>query len=132
MNDLNTAADALEQFAVQDAKGQADDMARAFEQAGERIASALTRAASQGELSFEAMAESVAQSLARLAINELLISPLENLVAGIGKSVGGQNASNVTVNMNVTGAPDGKAFAASAGQISARLARAVADGQGYL
>ena len=100
MNTQNDAAEALETFASGPAMKAADDTARAFEAAGERIAKALEGAARSGEFSFESMAENVAQSLARLAINELLVNPLQDLVAGIGQNALGSASKSLTVNMN--------------------------------
>ena len=104
-------------------------IADVFEAAGERIASALERAARSGELSFNRMAESILQDLARTAIQDLVIDPLTDAVRGLGGGSGAGGA--VTVNMNVTGATDAASFSKSSGQIAAGLARQVARGQRY-
>ncbi len=120
--------------ATNDARRAAEDTAQAFEAAGERIAEALAGAARSGTLSFNNLAESVAQDLARLAINELLISPLQNALGGLGNSgspFAGAGRST-TVNMNLSGVSDAGSFKRSQGQISASLARAVRDGQRFI
>jgi len=125
MTPQDDAANALGDFA----NDAAEETARAFELAGERIASALDKAAKSGELSFNALAESVTRDLARLAINELLIGPLQGAVNSIGKPLSGKP---LTVNMNINGTTDAQSFKRSQGQISSALARAVASGQKYI
>lgn len=137
MNTDNPAADALEGFADGNAIGAADDMAKAFELAGERISAALERAAKSGEFSFSSLAESVTRDLARLAITELFTGPLEHAIGGLGKSlgqslIGGSAKPAVNVNMNISGVSNPNSFKQSQGQISAGLARAVADGQRFI
>ena len=137
----NDAADALQDFADGSGITAAEDMARAFEIAGERISSALERAAQTGEFSFSAMAESIARDLARLAITQLVTNPLEQALGGVtqsltrslGQSLGQPLGSKpgVTVNMSIPGISDAEGFKKSQGQISAQLARAVADGQRF-
>lgn len=108
----------------------ADRTAEAFEAAAERIGSALSRAAHIGEISFEGMVESVLNNLARLVIEEAVVSPLQNAISGLGNSLANQNGKGpVTVNMNVTGSTDAKGLARSQGQIAAALTRAVAQGR---
>lgn len=129
---IDDAVNAVDDFA-RDASDAADATARAFELAGERIAQALTQAARSGEFSFNNLAESVAQDLARLAINELLIGPLQSAIGGIGNGlIGGGSAKGATINMNISGVSDAASFQRSKGQISATLARAVLDGQRYI
>ena len=133
----NDAADALQDFADGSGITAAEDMARAFEIAGERISSALERAAQTGEFSFSAMAESIARDLARLAITQLVTNPLEQALGGVTQSFTrslGQplgSKPGVTVNMSFSGISDAEGFKKSQGQISAQLARAVADGQRF-
>ena len=110
------------------AEATAARTAEVFEDAGERIADALERAARSGEVSFNRMAESILQDLARTAIQDLVISPLTDAVKGLGAPSG---AGAVTVNMNVTGATDTASFSKSSGQIAAGLARQVVRGQRY-
>ena len=89
MDELETSASALESFAASGGAEAAENVARAFELAGDRISGALTRAARTGELSFNSLAESVAQDLARLAVDQFITGPLEQLVGGIGGAVSG-------------------------------------------
>lgn len=145
-----TPSEPLIEFATGPAKTAADETAKVFEAAGERIANALESAAKSGEFSFNALAESVARDLAKMAISELITSPLSSALGSIGSSIGGslfsglgQNSSGpvvgtantaapVTVNMTVSGVTDAASFNRSQGQISSALARAVASGQRYL
>jgi len=137
MTPQDDAANALESFAAGPAFDAADATARAFEAAGERISNALEQAALSGEFSFNSLAESIAQDFARVAINDLIINPLQSLVGGaISGATGGGNSQGsgrpVTVNMNLSGVSNPASFQRSQGQISAALARAVSDGQRYL
>lgn len=136
----NDVADALQDFADGSGIAAAEDMAKAFELAGDRISSALERAAQTGEFSFSAMAESITRDLAKLAINQLVTNPLEQALGGITQSLSrslGQSLSpsfqkpGITVNMSLSGISDAESFKKSQGQISAQLARAVADGQRF-
>ena len=105
----------------------ADVTARAFEEAAERIGTALEGAARTGELSFERLAESILTSLARTAITDLIAAPLN---AAIGQAFSQQSTGQgaLTVNMNLGAATDAKAFARSGNQIAASVARAVRMG----
>ena len=126
------AANALEDFADGPAIDLADNMAKAFELAGNRISKALTSAAQSGELSFSSLAESVTRDLAGLAISELITSPLQQAIGGLGDAIlGGGQKSSVNVNMNLSGVTSADSFARSQNQISASLARAVSDGQRF-
>ncbi len=126
------AARALQDFADGPALAAADDVAKAFEFAGERIAIALDRAARSGEISFNSLAESVAKDLARIAISDLIFAPLEKAIGSLGQAPQGGGKSSVTVNMNISGAANAGSFTRSQGQISASLARAVAAGQRFI
>ena len=111
----------------------AEDIATAFEIAGDRISLALERAARSGEFSFNSLAESVTRDLARLAITELFTNPLQDAISGLGKAVAGSvGKPSVNVNMSVSGVSDAQSFTKSQGQISSALARAVTDGQRYI
>lgn len=136
MTTTDDAAKALQDFADGPAMDAANATAQMFEAAGDRIATALERAARSGELSFNALAESVARDVARMAISELITAPLSGAVSAIGKGIVSPSAQSgtppVTVNMTVNGASDPASFTRSQGQISATLARAVASGQRYL
>ena len=58
MDDFDDSARALQSFADGPAFDVADDLARAFEAAGDRISTALERAARSGEFSFNDLASS--------------------------------------------------------------------------
>jgi len=139
-NIADDAAQALTDFANGPAVAAADHTAKLFEAAGDRIADALEGAARSGELSFNALAESVARDLARLAVSELITSPLQGALSSLGGQLigsprGGQSGPvrpPVTVNMTVSGVTDPRSFARSQNQISSALARAVSAGQRYL
>ena len=131
------AAQALQNFADGDAVESAENIAKAFELAGERISSSLERAAKSGEFSFNTLAESITRDLAKLAVTELFTNPLEQAaIGGLGKFLGasltgGFQKPAVNVNMTVSGVSNPDSFKKSQGQISAQLARAVADGQRF-
>ena len=125
MKSENDAAQALEDFANGPALDAAEDTARAFELAGDRISKALEQAARSGELSFSGLAERITQDLAKLAINEIFS-------AVISPNVPSNSQPPTTINMTVNGVTDGPSFQRSSGQVSVMLARAVADGQRYL
>ena len=134
------AANAVADFANGPAMAAADQTAKLFEAAGERIADALETAARSGELSFNALAESAARDLARLAVSELITSPLQGALGSLGGQLagplfgigGGQAKPPVTVNMTVSGVSDPSSFSRSQNQISTSLARAVSAGQRYI
>ncbi len=132
---MNTdkAAQALNDFAQGPAKSSADAAAEYFEAAGKRMAQALESAALSGEFSVRDMAAAISRDLAGIAIQELLIGPLEAaLKGGFGLSSGGQSPLNpISVVMNISGVNDAGSFQKSQGQISASLARAVAQGQKF-
>lgn len=133
MIDTDKASKALNDFADGPAKDAADLAAQSFEQAGERIAQALERAARSGEFSFRDMAASISRDLAALAIQELILEPLQAVLSGGAKSGGPAQAANpLNIVMNITGVSDASGFQKSQGQISASLARAVAQGQKFI
>jgi lambda family phage tail tape measure protein len=137
MNDVENATDragdALEKFAQGPAKKAADDTAKAFELAGNRIANALERAALRGEFSFRDLAATITNDLARLALNDLLLTPLQNALQGAfgGGATGGGGINPVSVVMNISGVSDVGGFRKNQSQISSSLARAVAQGQKF-
>ena len=137
MNLTEEAAKAVDDFANGPAMAAADQTAKVFETAGQRIADALEGAARSGELSFNSLAESVARDLASLAVSELITSPLQSALGSItGQLIGGNSSGQsqppVNVNMTVSGVSDPASFARSQNQISTSLARAVAAGQRYI
>lgn len=114
-----------------DFDASADAAAKAFEIAGARIEQALVKAAKTGELSFSDMAESILQDLAKIAAQQLITSPLETILSGLGGD-SGSGGQNVNITMNVASGSDAGSLRQSQGQISSTLARAVADSQRYL
>lgn len=69
--------------AAREAEEAAMSVSRAFERTGDDIARAMERAARSGSLSIHSMVEEVLQSLARLALDRLIINPLGQQIAGI-------------------------------------------------
>ncbi len=129
MNDAQQAADALEGFANGPARDAADALAEAFEQAGNRIAGSLERAAQSGELSFNGLAESVLSDLARIAVNELITAPLQGAVSALTSTITGSvsgKSAPVTVNLSLP-PTSGKTTAppASSAQIASQVAQVV-------
>lgn len=129
LTDAGQAANAIAALDTDGAFRSADDIAEAFEAAGARIARSLEDAAKSGELSFNALAESVLTDLAKLAVSELIEAPLASLIDGLAKSLGTASGAGTTVNMNISGTSDPSGFRRSEGQIAATLARAVSLGQ---
>ena len=134
MDDFDDSARALQSFADGPAFDVADDLARAFEAAGDRISTALERAARSGEFSFNDLASSVAQDLTSLAVDQFITGPITSALTGAlgGLTGGGSNTRNTTVNLNVAGMSGSQGVQQSQGQISAAIARAVASGQRYI
>ena len=133
MNEFENTVDALESFATGPAFDAADGLAKAFEVAGDRISAALEGAANRGELSFNALASSVAQDLTRLAVDQFITGPITDVLSNaIGSVTGGNSSRNTTVNLNVAGMSNSQGLQQSQGQISAAVARAVASGQRYI
>jgi hypothetical protein len=134
MTDVNIAANSVAEFDVEEARQSADEMARAFELAGDRIASALQSAAKRGEFSFAQMAEQVSRDLARIAVQELVTAPLEGVFNSLISSVTSQAVSAKAAPVNVTMKLSGSGLSAetvqkSEGQIAAGLARALNQGR---
>jgi len=133
MIDTEKAEQALNDFAEGPAKDAADLAAQSFEQASERIAQALERAARSGEFSFRDMAAAITRDIATLAIQELILDPLQAVLSGSAKSGGSAQSQNpLNIVMNISGVSDAGSFQKSQGQISASLARAVAQGQKFI
>lgn len=132
MIDTNDASQAVANFDVVASSKAADEMAQAFELAGNRIANALQNAAQTGEFSFSKMTESIARDLAGLAVQELITAPLEGMFDRLISSVFDssaptQNPMNVT--LNLSGVSSASEFKKSETQISAGLARAISQGR---
>lgn len=127
------ARDALDGFANGPASEAADSVALAFEQAGDRIADSLERAAQAGEFSFNSLAESIAQDFARLAIDQLITAPLEGVIGSltnaltgaIGGGTAARGRSPVTVNVVGSAQPTSAGPQPSHRQMANRIAGAV-------
>jgi len=136
MTDPNNTAQSVFDFDIEGATDAANDMAQAFEQAGDRISNALERAARMGEFSFSEMAESISRDLARLAIQELIAEPLKSVFSSVIQSVSGSGAAAksppVNVTMNVSGVSSLREFQKSETQLAAGLSRAINQGQKLL
>lgn len=78
--------------AAREAEDAAMAVSRAFERTGEDIARAMERAARSGSLSIHSMVEEVLQSLARLALDQLVIEPLGQLLTRQLSGLAGQRA----------------------------------------
>lgn len=133
MNETQNAAHQLERFNIEEAEQSAEAMAQAFEQASERIAGALQRAASSGEVSFSQMAESISRDMARIAVQELIADPLESVFQSLLSSVAGQSSTAKTAPLNLTlnlfGQAAGAGTTKSDTQIAANIARALSRGR---
>jgi len=132
MIDTHDASQAVASFDVAASAKAADEMAQAFELAGNRIADALQNAAQTGEFSFSKMTESIARDLAGLAVQELITAPLEGMFDKLISSVfdsptSAQNPMNIT--LNLSGVSSSSEFKKSETQISAGLARAMSQGR---
>ncbi|CAM3830179.1 phage tail tape measure C-terminal domain-containing protein [Litorimonas haliclonae] len=136
MTDANRAAEAVSNFDIEGAADAANDMAQAFEKAGDRISNALERAARNGEFSLSNMAESITRDLARLAVRELISDPLQTVFSNAIQSVAEQSYSSkstpVNVTMNVSGVSSPSEFKKSETQLAAGLSRALNQGRKLL
>ena len=133
MNSIDEAAQALDNFTNGPGAEAANALADVFEQAGERIAGSLERAAASGELSFNSLAESVLSDLARIAVTELITAPLQGAVSALTSSVAGTasgKSSPVTVNLNVPQTAGKSAGPqASSAQMASQIAQAITRAQ---
>lgn len=100
----------------------ADAMAEAFEQAGDRIERALSRAAKTGELDFENMATSILADLARIATSAALDQVFSGALGGVMQS------APVSINIAMPEGSDAGGIVAAQGQIAAALSQAVIAG----
>jgi len=123
MDDFEDSARALQSFANSGASAAADDLASAFEAAGDRISNALESAARSGELSFNDLASSIAQDFTRFAVDEFITGPitsaLTGALGGLTGGIGGVSSNNTTVNLNVASGNNVQGLQQSQGQISA-------------
>ena len=156
-NQLGAAATALREFCKGPAQEAADELAGAFERAGERIARALGVAALGGEGAFKRMVKVVLEELAKIALQQIFsragngFSFFGARAGGGGVNVGGaylvgergpelfvpRQAGEVTppiggavaVHFHLAAGADAGAIARHQGQIAAAIARAVAYGR---
>lgn len=127
--DLSEAMDGLNDFeaslkAVSDVEipRAADAMAVAFEDAGERIEQALSRAARTGELNFENLVSSILADLARLAANAVLDQVFSHAMNGVVQ------AAPLAINVTMPEGSDPSGIASAQGQIASALGQAIASG----
>ncbi|WP_416878661.1 phage tail tape measure C-terminal domain-containing protein [Litorimonas sp.] len=136
MTETDRAARAVSDFDIEGAADAANDMAQAFEKAGDRISNALERAARKGEFSFSNLAESITRDLARLAVTELISDPLQSVFNSAIQSISGQGSSAkpspINVTMNVSGVSSPSEFKKSETQLAAGLSRALNQGRKLL
>jgi phage-related minor tail protein len=153
---ISDAAAALSAFAQGPARAAADEVGAAFERAGERIAAALGRAATGGEVSFKQLVKTILEELAKLALDRLfgqsggaslfggranggrvnvggayLVGERgpELFIPRQGGDIVGAGGGDVTVNFHFAGGADANAVIRNQAQIAAALARAVAYGR---
>ena len=127
--DLSGALDDLFEFettlkAVSDVEvpHAADAMALAFEDAGDRIEQALTRAARTGEVNFENLVSSILADLARLAANAVLDQVFLQARGGVAQ------AAPVAINVTMPEGSDAASLISAQGQIASALGQAIASG----
>lgn len=151
---LSAASAALQEFAQGPARRAADDVGASFDRAGERISSALSRAAFSGEASFKRMAKVVLEELARVALSNLfgkgasffgaranggavnaggayLVGERgpEMFVPRAGGTIASASGGAVNVHFHLSSGADASSIARNQGQIAAQIARAVAYGR---
>jgi hypothetical protein len=102
----------------------ADQMASAFEMAGDRIEQALGRAARSGKLDFEALVTGLLTDLARFGTQGIL----DQVLAGRGAGAS-QQAQPVSITMNLASGQDARSLSAAQGQIASVIAQAVQSGR---
>jgi hypothetical protein len=153
--ELGAASAALQDFAQGPARRAADEVGASFERAGQRIARALGRAATDGEGSFKRLAKTILEELARVGLDRAFTSgktPFFGAKAGGGAvNMGGaylvgergpelfvpNQAGRITpagggavnVHFHLGASADAAAIARHQGQIAAAIARAVAYGR---
>jgi hypothetical protein len=156
-SELSAASAALQDFAQGPARRAADDIGVSFERAGQRIARAMSAAATGGENAFKRMAKVVLEELAKLALDRILTTGNSKTPFFGAKAAGGSvNAGGaylvgergpemfvprqagaiaqpmggaVNVHFHLGGGADAAAIARHQGQIAAAIARAVAYGR---
>ena len=154
--DLGAASTALQEFAQGPARRAASDVGSSFERAGQRIATALGRAASGGEISFKRLAKVILEEFAKLALERIFTqggkqpSFFGAKAAGGAVNMGGaylvgergpevfvprqsgaiaQQSGAVSVHFHLGAGADAHAISRHQSQIAASVARAVAYGR---
>jgi hypothetical protein len=156
--ELSSAAAALQEFAQGPARRAASDVGVSFEHAGQRIARALGRAASDGEGSFKRLPKVILEELAKLALQRIFTQTGSKMpffgarAAGGAANAGGAylvgergpelfvprqsgqianqpQTGAVSVHFHFSSAADAGGIVRSQGQIAATIARAVAYGR---
>lgn len=90
-----------------------DDVREIFEGVGGAIAEELDRAADSGEFSFKRMGLAIAETLAEIALDRLILGPLEEALGGLGP--GGVSAPFIDVFGGVFGGARAEGGLASPG-----------------
>ncbi|GAM98865.1 hypothetical protein U91I_02501 [alpha proteobacterium U9-1i] len=153
--ELGAASAALHSFARGPARQAADDVGRAFEGAGDRIARALGSAAGRGEASFKRLAKVILEELAKAALSRVFgnggrapffgaraaggaVNPGGSYLVGErgpelftprqGGALGAPGGA-VNVHFHLGAGGDANAISRHQGQIAAAIARAVAYGR---
>jgi hypothetical protein len=155
--ELGAASAALQDFANGPARRASEEVSASFERAGGRIARALGRAASDGEISFKQMSKIILEELAKLALDRIFTqsggeqnaffgarAAGGSVTAGGAYLVGergpelfvphqagaiGASAGAVSVHFHLGAGADAAGIARHQGQIAAQIARAVAYGR---
>ncbi|MGF1462066.1 MAG: phage tail tape measure C-terminal domain-containing protein [Maricaulaceae bacterium] len=88
--DLNPAARALEAFSSGPVRKAGEILTETFEIASARLSDALERALRTGELNFAHFGRAIAADMARLALDELVVGPLQRGLTTLLGGLGGQ------------------------------------------
>lgn len=115
---LDGAARALNDLASGPGRQAADALTEAFGQASESISLSLGRAARNGELDFQKMAESILRDIARVAAEALILRS--------------NPGNSVSASFNFAPGTDERAALGQSGAVAAMLARLVHGGGRFL
>lgn len=152
--ELAGAATALQDFAQGPVRRAADELGAAFEHAGQRIARALGRAASDGQDAFKRMAKVILEELAKVALDRIFGAKTHFFGARAGGGsvnpggaylvgergpewftpnrsgrIANEAGGAVSVHFHLGAGVDANGIARHQGQIAAAIARAVAYGR---
>jgi hypothetical protein len=117
-SELQGAADALRSLSAGPAKEAADTLARAFDDAGDRIAGSLGQAARSGELDFRRMSDAILRDIARVAAEALILRQAPG--------------NSLSANFNFAPGTDDRGVMQESGAIAGLLARLVQGGGRFL